>query len=279
MTLIIPSPLINAAWLHDHVAHPDLRILDCTMRILAEEHGKRIESGRDQWELGHIPGSTFADLDHELSEPNTSMRFSWPSAARFAAGMAAHGVGEGACVILYDSDMNVWAARLWWMLRAFGFDNAAVLNGGWRAWQNEQYPISTTVTVPAPASFISRPRPHLVAHKADVIAAQDSPACQINALSAENYAAARIPGSIHISARTLVDPDTHVFLPRSVLRRWFENAGALPDNQVITYCGAGIVASSDALILTLLGYDDVSMYDGSLEEWLADPTLSVEADV
>ena len=86
----------------------------------------------------------------------------------------------------------------------------------------------------------------------------------------------RIAGSTNVYCQSLIDPDTKAYLPADELRRLFGGAGALDASAVITYCGAGIAASSDALALTLLGVPEVAVYDGSLAEWTADATLPME---
>ena len=71
-------------------------------------------------------------------------------------------------------------------------------------------------------------------------------------------------------------PETHAYLPRDLLRAKFAASGALDAKRVIAYCGGGIAASSDAFVLTLLGRSDVAVYDASLSEWAADPSLPME---
>lgn len=206
-----------------------------------------------------------------------------PAADRFAPAMADLGVGEGSRVVLYDSAMNVWAARMWWMLRAFGFDAAAVLDGGWRAWVADGRPISTD---PAPrwppAAFHARPRPGLFVGKGDVLSAIDGDeTCIVDALWPEMYRGERqayarpghIPSARNVPFVDLVDPDTHRDLPPDRLRGAFSDVLSADPERVITYCGGAIAASSDAFILNLLGLHDVVIYDGSLSEWAADPSL------
>ena len=86
----------------------------------------------------------------------------------------------------------------------------------------------------------------------------------------------RIAGSTNVPARELVDPDTHAYLPIEVLRAKFAAAGALDASRVVTYCGGGIAASSDAFVLVLLGHPDVALYDASLSEWASDASLPME---
>jgi thiosulfate/3-mercaptopyruvate sulfurtransferase len=243
-----------------------------------------IVSGREHWEQGHIPGSTFADLVQDLCDPhNTRLMFPMPTPERFTSAMSRYGVGEGTRVVLYDDMVNIWAARVWWMLCVFGFDRAAVLNGGWQKWTREGRPISTAPPAYAPASFVARPRPELIATKDEVLAAIDHQAtCLINALDPDEHAGrgpvrygrpGHIPSSVNVSFLNVLAPDTNAYLNPEQLREQFNRAGALHNDRVITYCGGGIAACSDAFVLTLLGVDKVAVYDGSMTEWAADATL------
>ena len=123
------------------------------------------------------------------------------------------------------------------------------------------------------------------ADKHQVLAAINNGAvCTINALRPEQHTGTggvqygrpgRIAGSVNVAASNLVDPATNAFLPAEELRAKFEAVGAM-NRSVITYCGGGIAASADALILTMLGHKDVKLYDASLSEWVKDPSLPME---
>jgi len=288
MTLAHPEYLVDTDWLAAHLEDPELRVLECTVYLLPAPElpgGFRVESGRAKWAQGHIPGAGFVDLQEELSDRASSLRFMMPPAEQFAAAMSRHGVGEGGRVVLYDRFVNMWAARIWWMLRAFGFDHAAVLNGGWRKWTAEGRPVATDPGERPPRRFATRAQPELIADKAAVLAGIDDGAtCVLNALTEEQHRGVgvhygrpgRIRRSVNVAARDLVDPATHAYLPADVLRAKFGAVGALEAGRVITYCGGGIAASSDAFVLTLLGQDDVAVYDASLSEWARDPSLPME---
>ena len=131
-----------------------------------------------------------------------------------------------------------------------------------------------------------RPRPELIASKEDVLAAiPDEDVTIINALLEPEYTGdpafphhygrpGHIPSSVNVPFASVVDMagDTR-FVPADELRQRFADAGALDSERVITYCGGGIAASQTAYLLTLLGQENVALYDGSMTEWGADPTL------
>ena len=282
--------LVETDWLEEHLKDTALCLLDCHVNLIPEDSGGfRMESGRPSWETSHIPGSGFVDFTTDLSDQHSDLPLMMPPADQFAAAMTRVGVSAHTRVILYDDFYNIWAARVWWMLRASGFDNAAVLNGGWHKWTQEGRPVSDRPADPVQGQFVSTPRPEMMAGKQEVLEAIQTPSsCLLNALTAEDHAGTggmiqyprpgRIASSVNVSFYDLVDLETHAYLPVEQLREKFEAVGAAGGKRVITYCGAGIAASSDAFVLTLLGLEDVAVYDGSLMEWAADASLPMETD-
>jgi len=279
--------LIDAPGLYAELEVPELRVIDATAYLRREiANGPyTVESGRASYEQGHIPGAVFADIPAELSDPDSPYRFTLPGPERFARAMGTLGVGPGTRVVVYAQESPMWASRLWWLLGYFGFDDVRLLDGGLPAWRREGYRVVSGPSSVAPASFVARPRPELVAAKQDVIAAMDhAPACLVNALTPQAFRGqgpgaysrpGRIPGSLSVPAQSLLDPDTGCFLPREALAR---ELGDLldPGVRVIAYCGGGISATVDIFVLSMLGRDDVRLYDGSLTEWSADPSLPLE---
>jgi thiosulfate/3-mercaptopyruvate sulfurtransferase len=289
MMIVTSSPhLVETDWLEHHLNDPHLRIIDCTVFLpnyFEESAGDKVEvvSGRDAYQAGHIPGSAFVDLVGELTDPtNDRFMFPMPSADQVASVMSRLGVGADARVVLYDRMVNIWATRVWWMLRVFGFDNAAVLNGGWAKWSGEGRPVSTEPATYPRASFVAGLRPDLIATKDEVVAAiGDTSTCIVNALDPDEYAGrgpvrygrpGHIPTSVNVSFLGVLNAAT-AYLPLEEIRKQFEAVAAFDRRRVITYCGGGIAASADAFLLTLLGAKNVAVYDGSLTEWAADPTL------
>ena len=280
--------LVSTEWLETELDAPDLRILDCTVKFDVSDAGVKIDSGRADWETVHIPGSQHVDLLRALSDPSTSVPMMCPPAEQFAAAMESVGVGDGCRVVLYDAQMNAWAARVWWMLRAFGFDGATLLDGGWRAWSSEGRPVATGPESPSsPARFTPRPCAGLFVTKEDVLGAlEDEAVAVVNALDQAAYRgdrvdygrAGHIPGSLNVPFMDLVDRHTHRYLPPERLREAFGDVLAAGPERIVTYCGAGVAASSAAFALGLLSVDAVAVYDGSMFEWAADPSLPLVTD-
>src|SRR3989442_4831407 len=198
-----PQYLVETDWLAAHLDDPALRVLECTTILHPRpDGGYKAESGRAAWAAGHVPRSGFADLTDDLCDRASPLLYMMPPAEQMTASMARLGVGEGTRVVLYDRAVNMWAARVWWMLRAVGFDRAAVLNGGWKKWTLEGRPTSTAPCAYPPARFVARPRPELFVGKGAVLAGLGERAtCVINALSEEQHRgtggrALRPPGPI-----------------------------------------------------------------------------------
>ncbi len=281
MTTELP-PLVGTEWLERNLEDPVLRVFDCTVAATIDEQGFHVASGRPGWEQSHIPGCGFLDLLEDLSDRASPLPVMMPPAEQFAEVMRCAGISDDSRVVLYDRGGTTWAARVWWMLRAFGFDRAALLDGGWSKWQREQRPVSSELASYLPGSFTVRARAGLIASRDEVLAALSAGDVRlVNALSAEEHAGkvsrvarpGRIPGSVNVPAGSLVDPATGCYRSRDELASLFERANARDRDRVITYCGGGIAACGVAFALTLLGDSDVAVYDGSLAEWSADPAL------
>jgi thiosulfate/3-mercaptopyruvate sulfurtransferase len=281
-----PEYLVETEWLAQRLEDPKLRVLDCTTHLppLPDFSLYDVVPGRADFEKAHVPGAQFVDIEHDVSTPHPRLHFMLPSPEAFANAMSRLGVGDDTLVVAYSTGNHWWATRMWWMLRVFGHDRAAVLNGGFQKWAREGRPTASGPVAPgAPARFTPKYRPELVAHKQDLLAAIDEDdVCAVNALRPEQHAGTggvhygrrgHITGSVNIAAVQHLNPD-QTFKSAPELRALFAPALAKPE--VITYCGGGIAATSVALVLAMLGYDRVKVYDNSLTEWAADPSLPME---
>lgn len=282
-----PEYVVSTEWLAAHVNDADVVVLDCTTHLIPNPKiTYDIVPGRADFEKGHIPGAQFCDLLNDLSDQGHKFRFMRPSPADFAAAIGRYGVGEQTKVVLYSTTNLQWATRVWWLLREFGHDNAAVLDGGFAKWAREGRAVATGPSQKrAPQVFPVRAVRGLMADAAEVLAAVgDGAVCTLNALRPEQHAGSggntygrpgRIAGSVNLPAAEMVDPATGCLLPAETLRAKFAKVGAM-DKKVITYCGGGIAASADALALVMLGHGNVKLYDASMSEWAKDDALPME---
>jgi len=288
-----PEAIASTEWLATHLSDRDLRIFECTTYLQYLPEGEdapyRVVSGRENYDQSHIPGAGFLDIQNELSDSTSPkhLRFTMLPPDELAQKLAHHGVGDNTRVVLYSRVRNVWATRVWWMLRSIGIDNAAVLDGGWEKWISEKRATSSDQTVFAPTTLTPQPRPGLfVAQKAVAAASDDPDTCVINALDADLHRGenprygrpGRIPGSVNVPSSSLVDPDTNEFLPAEHAASAFRNVGAERCANTVVYCGGGIAATLDAFVLHQLGYENLSVYDASMSEWARDAALPMETD-
>lgn len=283
-----PDLLIDTNELEAQLGSNEMRIIDCNVALKKMDDGRYSSStGRPDWEAAHIPGAIFLDFMGQLSADHEYLHFMMPSAEQFEELMSAHGIGNDHRVVIYSQGANYWATRLFLMFRAFGFDGAQVLNGGWNKWIKEGRAVTAEVPSYVRAMFTAAPRPGQIIGKDEVLRAlDDGTTCIVNALTPDTHTGetfnpgyhrpGRIKGSVNVYAAGLVDPETFTFLPAQDLRKQFEAVGALDKERVITYCGGGISATTDSFALLLLGYENVSLYDGSMTEWGRDEALPME---
>lgn len=283
-----PDAIVDTSWLAANLRDPALRVFDCTTHLRYETgtgRPYRVESGRADYDEGHIPGSAFLDLQGELSDNSARFNFMMPVLDDLAARFAAKGIGEGTRAVLYSRGNVQWATRVWWMLRAVGFDDAAVLDGGFDKWSTEGRSTETAETRYPPATLVARPRPVLFVGKDEIRAAiGDVGACTINALAPDLHRGdnprygrpGRVPGSVNVPALDLLEAGSPTLKPPAAVAAAFAAVGADPSKRVLLYCGGGIAATLDAFLLHQLGYPDVAVYDASMSEWAKDETLPIE---
>jgi thiosulfate/3-mercaptopyruvate sulfurtransferase len=286
-----PTALISTDALAREVGRADIRICDCTTYLEATPPGSDdpyiVVSGRDGFEAGHIPGADFLDLQGEFSDQATRLRFMMPTVAQLETAFGRHGVSDGTRVVLYSVGTMMWATRFWWMLKSLGFDAAAVLDGGFDKWRAEGLPVEQGASrVYPPATFIARPRPGWFVDKQAVLAAiPGADTVIVNALGIQFHQglepsrygrSGRVPGSVNVPAASLVDPQKKTFTSLADAEAKFAAAGVAKEKHVIAYCGGGISATIDLFLLHQLGFDDLSLYDGSMGEWAKDGTLPIE---
>ena len=275
------GPLASTDWLAEHLADGGLRLVDVRWYL---DPARR---GRDAWRAGHIPGALFLDVEQDLAAPGGRRggpigRHPWPDAVQVTRVMTAAGIGDGTQVVAYDDQAGAVAARLWFLLRAYGHEAVAVLDGGIVKWLAEGRPLDTQTPEVRPATFTPRPRPGLVLTKAEMLA-RDPAAVVLDARAVERYRgevepidprAGHIPGarSAPFSGNLSADP-APIFRPAQELRARYAGLGA-DRGEPIVYCGSGVTACHDLLALDLAGLRG-RLYGGSWSEWSSDPGLPV----
>jgi thiosulfate/3-mercaptopyruvate sulfurtransferase len=285
--------LVSTDWLADHLDEAGLRVFECTTYLEylppGQEAPYRVVSGRADYEQAHVKNAGFLDIQSELSDQDSPphLRFKMLPVQILAEVFGARGIGDGNRVVLYSRGRMVWATRVWWMLRAIGFDAAAVLDGGWEKWLREMRPTSTDEPSFPPAVLTPRARSQLFVNK-DVIreAMGDESACLVNALEPDLHRGenprygrpGRIPGSVNVPSSSLVDAETHTLVPAEQAEAKFRAASVDAAKRTLVYCGGGIAATLDAFVLYQLGYENLSVYDASMSEWARDPSLPIETD-
>jgi thiosulfate/3-mercaptopyruvate sulfurtransferase len=283
--------LIASAELAGILGQPDLRLFDCTTYLEYQPEGSGVPyitvPGWHTFEAAHIPGADFLDLQGEFSVPDIELHFMMPDVARLEAAFGRHGVGADSRVVLYSIGSAMWATRFWWMLRSLGFENVAVLDGGLDTWKAEGRTVETgSAKGYPPATFVAKPLPNYFIDKHETLAASaDESTVIVNALNPQLHKGlepsrygrpGRIPGSVNVSAATLYDPVTKTFVPLAEAEARFAAQGISKDKRVVAYCGGGISATIDLFLLHRLGYDQLSLYDGSMGEWAKDELLPIE---
>lgn len=262
-----PELLAETGWLAERLDDPSVRVIDCGF---ADAYGR-----------AHIPGALGLPVHHYIKEPHPSGAAFGAlvmAPAEFEALMGSLGVGPDTTVIAYDDDNARVSTRLWWVLNYYGHANVKVLNGGWHAWLTEGRPVTFHPASPQPAAFRARPRPEINASWQFLRERLEAPGCQVldargdgEWLGTEdrgNRRTGHVPGAKHLEwSRFVAKDDFRRFLPAERLEELLAVAGVVRGKETITYCQAGVRAAHAAFVLTLLGFEGVRVYDGSMAEW------------
>lgn len=273
MSYAHPEALVGTEWLALHIGEPHIRIIDASYK-----QPGIASTARQDYERGHVPGAVFFDID-DVALPDTELPHIVPTAEIFAQKMAERGIGNGDRVIVYDSVGLSSAGRAWWLLRLFGHDNVALLDGGLPKWKLEGRPLeAATPTVPH-RRFTPRFRPQLLRDKDAIRANIESRHEQVvDARSAGRFEGTaeetwpgrrrgHIPGSRNLPFDRITDPQTRQIRPSGELHKLFDEAGVSFDRPVVTSCGSGVTACAVAFALHLVGGPEAAVYDGSWSEW------------
>ncbi len=277
--------LVSTEWLAGELDKPGLLVFDCTKYLPTEPL-----DGKAEFLKAHIPGARYFDID-EFADPDTDLPHMIPSAGRFARLAGALGIANQSRVVFYDQKGLASAARGWWLMRLFGHENAAVLDGGLPKWRAERRPTRSGAAPAAkPATFVPDFHAERVAGIGDVkrIVRQGGgggggggAAAILDARAKNRFdgavpeirpgvASGHMPGARNLPYTALLNPDQTMKGP-AALRALYAAAGIDGTAPVVTSCGSGVTACILTLGMVRAGLPEGAVYDGSWTEWGSRP--------
>jgi thiosulfate/3-mercaptopyruvate sulfurtransferase len=283
--------LVETDWLAEHINDPLIRIVD--MRGYVRNVVRNgvpdasYEGARDEYEQEHIPGAIYIDWTSDIVDHDDDVEAQIAPPARFSEVMGRLGIGDKHLVIAYDAHpASQFATRLWWALKYYGHNQVVVLNGGLPKWKREHRPLVNTIPAFPLAVFTPVAQPQLRATAEDILASIGQQGVTlIDARDRGQYIgeavrglgrAGHIPGAISLPREELIDSATGTFRSNEELRQVFASAGVKPDNHVVAYCNGGVAATTVLFSLAMLGYPQLTNYDGSWNEWGKRKDLPIE---
>jgi thiosulfate/3-mercaptopyruvate sulfurtransferase len=264
--------LVSTDWLQQHLDERDLVVVDSSWHMPASGR-----MGQAEYLAAHIPGARFLDIDavSDRSHPAPHML---PTAREFGRAMEQVGIGRADRIIVYDNSPTRTAARGWFMLRHFGADKVAILDGGFQKWLAEGRPTESADARPRIGGFDAVERDEVVT-KEQLLAGTGLPWADARgkprfegseADPRPGVAAGHAPGARNLPFGSLYREDG-TFKSVAELRRLFDEAGIDPTKPFVASCGSGVTANSLIFAAHLIGNDATKLYDGSWSEWGADP--------
>ncbi|WP_203566569.1 sulfurtransferase [Aestuariimicrobium ganziense] len=271
------KPLVQPAELAELIASDDhVMVLDVRWYLTDAERGRR------EYDAGHVPGSRFVPIEHDLSAPvaddGRGGRHPLPSADDLQAALRRAGIDDDSHVVVLDQGPSLGAGRAWWMLRDAGLERVQVLDGGFAAWQEYGGAITTDLPEVRPGTVTVRPG-QLPSVDADGVRAHlDAGGRVVDVRAAERFrgevepmdaVAGHIPGALNLPATELQDHGR--FRPADEVA---EMLSGLQPGDVLS-CGSGITAAQALLAAEHAGISGLRLYPGSWSDWISDPDRPV----
>ncbi len=273
--------LVSTAELAGHLDDPTWVVVDVRYNLTDTA------AGAAQYRESHIAGAVYASLSHDLATTptGTNGRHPLPTVETMAATFGRLGIGPATQVVCYDAD-NMFAARLWWMLRYLGHDAVAVLDGGFPKWVNEGRPVQSGEQHRTPATFTPALRAGMRVPVETVAAAsQDGTLRLVDARAPERFAgqnetldkaAGHIPGAGNHFFKLNFTPEGTIRPAEELRAALTATTEGKPMSDVVMYCGSGVTACQNLLALEHAGLPGARLYVGSWSEWSADPGRPIE---
>jgi thiosulfate/3-mercaptopyruvate sulfurtransferase len=267
-----PEILATTEWLADHLDRPGVRIIDARWRPDG--------SGADVHRGGHIPGAVHVDWRTELvdgDETSEGIRIATPEQVASVAARA--GIGDGTTIVAYDDTQGLYAARVWWTFRSYGAEQVRVLDGGFPAWEAEGRRVQRLDPAPpgpVGAPFTPRGPNRMLLTTSDIRGLLGAPGVTLlDARAPAEYRGfegntrrlGHIPGAVNVPVGSMHEAGGQRLRAGDALRDRLHAANVSRGRRMVTYDGSGVAAAKLAFVLTLLGHDDVAVYDGGWAEW------------
>lgn len=278
-----PSTLVPIDWLRENLQRENLVILDASVPPINPFTSFVLPVDMEE---RHIPGALRFDYDKQVCDKRSNLPHMMPDAESFAKEVGKLGIDNDSAVLIYD-DVGVYASpRAWWMFKAMGHDNVAVLDGGSPEWFRAGLEMSSSLlTVSATAgNFTACKRGNYFCDALMVYQLLNDPSCAIvDARSEgrflardpeprENLPSGHMPGSKNLPFQKVLN-DTRM-KPVEELIQVFEEV-ADPQQLVVSTCGSGLSACILTLAAELVGFEKLSVYDGSWCDWASQPKLPI----
>jgi thiosulfate/3-mercaptopyruvate sulfurtransferase len=284
------GPLVSTEWLAAHLDHPQVRVVDIRGKVLPPTEPKPHYFARhEDYAAGHIPGAVYIDWTRDIVDLDDTVLVQVAPPEKIATLFGNLGIGDDTFVVAYDDAFSMFAGRLLWVLRYYGHERAAILNGGIVKWLAEGRSLATEMPNYPAATFTPRPQPHMRKTADQVLASLGSETAQlIDARSSKEYhgeesRAARgghIPGAANLFYRDLVTGPDQTYASVDELRARFTAAGieldSLGEREVIAYCNGGVSATPVGVAMELATGKRTALYDGSWNEWGNDESKPLE---
>ena len=274
--------LVETSWLAEHLDEPQLRIVDMRgyVRSVVRDGVQDAEyvGAREEYEQGHIHGAVYIDWSRDIIDPNDPVEAQIASPERFAELLGRLGIGDEHLVVAYDAHpTSQFATRLWWALNYYGHSDVVVLNGGLNKWLRENRPLDTDIPAYPAAAFTPVAQPQLRATAEDVLSFIGQQGVRlVDARERGQYTGelirghsrpGHIPTALNLPREEVIDPATGTFRSNEELAQIFSSAGVMPEERIVAYCNGGVAATTLLFSLAMLGYPNLTNYDGSWNEW------------
>ena len=279
--------IVEPEYVHERLTTKNFRVIDCTVYFELKKVGaSTIYSGHADYLNRHIPGAAYLHMVDDLSDQNNKIPFSIINQETLNRTLSEIGIHKDDEIILYGSGFHMAITRAWWVLKISGLNNIKIMNGGWDAWQERKFPVSSGKETFTKSSFNGHRDDSVILDKEQVKAAtKNDDFLLVNALTRKQFSGGgthygrpgRIPESINIPALEILDHNTGKFSPKEKMQQQLKLI-LESKKSIISYCGGGIAATTVYFALKIFGKEDIFLYDNSLLEWSNDQNLPMELD-